>query len=130
MAGGRALTRRLGARRRTSCVQSGGNRTALPEIFCASAIRADRSKLTEAPREDAVAFIVNFTPTGLIPTKQMTPHVPISVNEIVGEVHRAVELGITMVHLHTRDEKTGAPTHSAATYARIISGIRKSDQDF
>jgi len=73
--------------------------------------------------------IVNFTPTGLIPTKEMTPHVPISVNEIVEDVHRASEIGITMVHLHARDERTGAPTQDAETYARIVAGIRKFDKD-
>jgi len=28
-------------------------------------------------------LIVNFTPTGMIPTKEMTPHVPISASEII-----------------------------------------------
>ena len=51
-------------------------------------------------------LIVNFTPTGMIPTKKMTPHVPISVSEIIEDVHRATEAGITMVHLHARDEVT------------------------
>ena len=54
--------------------------------------------------------IVNFTPTGMIPTKDMTPHVPVSPDEIAEDVHRAVERGITMVHLHARDDETGAPT--------------------
>ena len=31
-------------------------------------------------------LIVNFTPTGMIPTKEMTPHVPVTVNEIVEDV--------------------------------------------
>jgi len=73
--------------------------------------------------------IVNFTPTGMIPTKEMTPHVPVSVNEIVEDVHRAVEIGITMVHIHARDELTGKSSHRAETYERIISGIRKFDAD-
>lgn len=47
-------------------------------------------------------LLINFTPTGMIPTKEMAPEIPISVPEIVEEVHRAVELGITMVHLHAR----------------------------
>ena len=50
-------------------------------------------------------MIVNFVPTGLIPTKEMTPHVPISVSEIREDIHEACELGITMVHLHVRDDK-------------------------
>lgn len=69
-------------------------------------------------------LIINFTPTGMIPTKEMTPHVPVSVQEIVEDVHRAYELGITMVHLHARDEKTGKPTYRADLYGRLISKIR------
>ena len=45
-------------------------------------------------------LIINLTPTGMIPTKKMTPHVPVSVSEIIENVHEANELGITMVHLH------------------------------
>ena len=69
-------------------------------------------------------LIINFTPTGMIPTKNMTRHVPITVCEIVEDVHRAVEIGITMVHLHARDEATGEPTYRADTYEKIITGIR------
>jgi 3-keto-5-aminohexanoate cleavage enzyme len=69
-------------------------------------------------------LIINLTPTGMIPTKKMTPHVPVSVKEIIEDVHRAVEVGITMVHLHARDETTGEPTYKAEIYDRIIAGIR------
>ena len=62
----------------------------------------------------------------MIPTKQMTPHVPVSTQEIIEDVHRAVEVGITMVHLHARDEQTGEPTYKAKLYDRIIAGIRAS----
>jgi len=74
-------------------------------------------------------LIINFTPTGMIPTKGMTPHVPLSAQEIVEEVHEAVEIGITMVHLHARDEKSGEPTYKAGVYEKIITGIRKFSRD-
>lgn len=70
-------------------------------------------------------LIVNFTPTGMIPTKKMTPHVPIEVSEIVEDVLAASEIGITMVHLHARDATTGKPTYKKETYGQIIEGIRK-----
>jgi uncharacterized protein (DUF849 family) len=73
--------------------------------------------------------IINFAPTGMIPTKAMTPHVPVSVDEIVGQVLEACEIGITMVHLHARDGQSGAPTCQADTFARIISGIREHNQE-
>ncbi|BFP43397.1 3-keto-5-aminohexanoate cleavage protein [Flavobacteriaceae bacterium GF1] len=69
-------------------------------------------------------LIINFTPTGMIPTKEMTPHVPVAINEIVEDVLRASELGITMVHLHARDKKSGEPTYKKEVYATIIEGIR------
>ena len=74
-------------------------------------------------------LIINFSPTGMIPTKAMTPHVPVTIQEIVEDVHEAVEIGITMVHLHARDEETGEPTYKADVYSKIISGIRKFSSD-
>lgn len=74
-------------------------------------------------------LIINFTPTGMIPTKEMTPHVPVSVDEIVEDIHRAYELGITMTHIHARDEKTGVPTYKKEVYAQMITGIRKYAPD-
>ncbi len=70
-------------------------------------------------------LIINFTPTGMIPTKQMTPFVPVTVAEIVEDIHEAWEIGITMVHLHARDQVTGKPTYKAEIYGDIIAGIRK-----
>ena len=70
-------------------------------------------------------LIINLTPTGMIPTKEMTPHVPVSAQEIIEDVHRAVEVGITMVHLHARDKASGEPTYKAEVYQQIIAGIRR-----
>lgn len=74
-------------------------------------------------------LIINFTPTGMIPSKEMTPHVPVSVSEIVEDVHQAFELGITMVHVHARDQETGKPTYRKEVYGRIIEGIRKHTKE-
>ena len=70
-------------------------------------------------------LIVNFTPTGMIPTKAMTSHVPVTVDEIVEDVRKACAIGITMVHLHARDEETGEPTYKKDLYGDIIKGIRE-----
>jgi 3-keto-5-aminohexanoate cleavage enzyme len=69
-------------------------------------------------------IIINFTPTGMIPTKADTPYVPITPQEIIDEVYQAVKLGITMVHLHARDNN-GVPSSDKALYAEIIAGIRQ-----
>ena len=74
-------------------------------------------------------FILNFTPTGMIPTKEMTKHVPIEPNEIAEQVLEVVELGVNMVHLHARDKEIGAPTYLKGVYAKIIGPIREAAPD-
>jgi 3-keto-5-aminohexanoate cleavage enzyme len=74
-------------------------------------------------------LIINFTPTGMIPTREMTPHVPIAPDEIIEDVRQAVDLGITMVHLHARNSDTGKSTHEAHIYGEIIAGIRSFSTD-
>ncbi len=69
-------------------------------------------------------IIVNFTPTGLIPTKEQTEYVPITCNEIVEDVLAAYEEGITTVHLHARHDD-GSSAYEAEIYAKIIEKIRK-----
>lgn len=76
-----------------------------------------------------IDLIINFTPTGMIPTKEMTPHVPITTDEIIEDVRRAVDIGITMVHLHARDAATGKSTYKAESYGEIIAGIRSFSKD-
>lgn len=73
-------------------------------------------------------FIVNFTPTGMIPTREMTPHVPLTPKEIVAEVLAAREYGISMVHLHARG-RDGQPTPDKNIYREIIDGIRDVDSE-
>jgi len=68
-------------------------------------------------------LIVNFAPTGMIPTKKQTKYVPITPEEIIRDVKEACAIGISMVHLHVRDEN-GKPHYSKEIYKRIISGIR------
>jgi len=70
-------------------------------------------------------FIFNFTPTGMIPTKDMTQHVPVSPVEIIEQVLEVLPLGINMVHLHARDPQTGKPTYKKEVYSEIIEGIKR-----
>jgi uncharacterized protein (DUF849 family) len=49
--------------------------------------------------------IINFTPTGTQTTRDNSL-APLLPNEIIEEVHSANEVGISIVHLHARDEET------------------------
>lgn len=71
---------------------------------------------------------VVFTPTGMVPTKAQTPHVPITPAEIAADVATAAQLGISSVHLHARDD-TGAPAWDRNIYADIIGRIRATNPE-
>ncbi|MGH7499090.1 MAG: 3-keto-5-aminohexanoate cleavage protein [Gemmatimonadales bacterium] len=73
-----------------------------------------------SPYED---LVVNFCPTGMIPTKAMTPHVPVSPSEVIDQSCSALERGVAIVHLHAR-EADGSPTYRAEIYEEMILGIR------
>jgi 3-keto-5-aminohexanoate cleavage enzyme len=74
-------------------------------------------------------YVLNFAPTGMIPTKEMCPHVPITPQEIVKDIFSVLELGVNMVHIHARDPETGSPTFSKEVYQEIIRNIRKYNKD-
>jgi 3-keto-5-aminohexanoate cleavage enzyme len=73
-------------------------------------------------------LIVNFCPTGMIPTKAMTPHVAITPAEVIEDACRALELGVAIVHLHAR-ELDGSPTYRGEIYEEMILGIRSHFSD-
>jgi 3-keto-5-aminohexanoate cleavage enzyme len=68
--------------------------------------------------------IINFTPTGTQTTRENS-NAPLLPNEIIEEVHQASDLGISIVHLHARDEVTLENTYKREIYQKIIEGIKK-----
>lgn len=73
-------------------------------------------------------LIINLAPTGMIPTKSQTPYVPTDPDEIVRDVLECVPLGVSMVHLHARNEE-GLPTYKRNYYENIIPAIREKHPD-
>ena len=69
-------------------------------------------------------FIVNLACTGVIPTRTMSPHVPLSHGEIVEDVAQCLALGVQMVHLHARDAD-GVQTGDPTPYGRLVEAIRQ-----
>jgi uncharacterized protein (DUF849 family) len=68
--------------------------------------------------------IINFTPTGTQTTRDNS-FAPLTPNEIIDSVHEANEIGISIVHLHARDEETLENTYKKEVYQKIIEGIKK-----
>jgi 3-keto-5-aminohexanoate cleavage enzyme len=73
-------------------------------------------------------LIITLAPTGMIPTKKDTPHVPQAPEEIINDTYEAYRLGVSVVHIHARD-KHGKPTHEKRIFKEIIEGIRKRCPD-
>lgn len=74
------------------------------------------------------AFPLSLCPTGMVPTRADTPHVPLSPREIADQVLECAAIGITSVHLHARDE-SGEPAWQKDYYSEIISLIRPQSPD-
>lgn len=69
-------------------------------------------------------LIINLACTGVIPTRQMSPHVPLQHDEIVADVAACLELGVQMFHLHARDQH-GVQVGDPEPYGRLIESIRR-----
>lgn len=73
-------------------------------------------------------LIINLAPTGMVPTRADTPHVPITPEEVAADVRRCADMGAAIVHVHPRDE-TGRPTQDAARAAEFFRAIRRAVPD-
>jgi uncharacterized protein (DUF849 family) len=80
------------------------------------------------PREAPEPLIVNLAPTGAVNKRSTSPAVPLQPDEIVRDVLACADLGVTLVHLHARDQQD-QPTHRKDIYARIIGGLRERRPD-
>jgi 3-keto-5-aminohexanoate cleavage enzyme len=68
-------------------------------------------------------FFINLACNGAITSRSMSPHVPLSHDEILADVSNALDLGVQIFHLHTRDSK-GNQTSDPEPYGRLIESIR------
>ena len=69
--------------------------------------------------------IVTCAVTGSIHTPSMSPHLPVTPQEIADAAIGAAEAGASVVHLHARDPKTGAPDQSPERYSEFLQVIKQ-----
>lgn len=67
--------------------------------------------------------IVTCAITGAIHTPSMSPHLPMTPNEIINDAVAAADAGAAILHLHSRDPEDGRPDQSAEGFARIVPEI-------
>jgi len=67
--------------------------------------------------------IVSCAVTGAIHVPSMTPHLPITPEQIAASAIGAARAGAAIVHLHARDPQTGEPSHDPAVFAQFLPAI-------
>lgn len=75
------------------------------------------------PIEPYPKVIITAALTGMLPTRDQTPYVPLTEEEIVADALACRAAGAAIVHLHVRDEE-GKPDYRAERYGRVIRAIR------
>ena len=69
--------------------------------------------------------IISCAITGSIHTPTMSPHLPITAEEIADAAIGAAEAGAAIVHLHARDPETGKPDQSLERFAPFLGVIKQ-----
>jgi uncharacterized protein (DUF849 family) len=69
--------------------------------------------------------IITCAVTGSIHTPSMSPHLPVTAQEIAGAAIGAAEAGAAIVHLHARDPKDGRPDQSIEGFAPFLKVIKQ-----
>ena len=69
--------------------------------------------------------IVTCAVTGSIHTPSMSPHLPITAEEIADAAIGAAEAGAAVVHLHARDPRDGRPDQSPEAFAPFLKVIKQ-----
>ncbi len=69
--------------------------------------------------------IITCAVTGAIHTPSMSPHLPVTAEEIADAAIGAAEAGAAIVHLHARDPKDGRPDQSPEAFAPFLTVIKQ-----
>lgn len=72
--------------------------------------------------------IITAALTGVLATRQQSPYIPYTPEEIAAEAQRCVAAGASIVHIHARQE-SGLPAFDVETYARIDAAVKARCDD-
>jgi uncharacterized protein (DUF849 family) len=89
-----------------------------------------KSAKSAAPKAPAIKkstrrVMITCAVTGAIHTPTMSPHLPITPEEIADAAIGAHEAGAALVHVHARDPKTGKPDQSPEAFAPFLKVIKQ-----
>lgn len=70
-------------------------------------------------------LIITVAPTGSLPTKKMTPYVPITPQEIVATGRRCEAAGAALLHIHARNPVDESASTEFDVFEEIYRNLRK-----
>ncbi|TVR10332.1 MAG: 3-keto-5-aminohexanoate cleavage protein [Salinarimonadaceae bacterium] len=70
--------------------------------------------------------IITCAVTGAVHTPTMSPHLPVTPDEIAAGAIGAAEAGAAIIHLHARDPENGSPTGAPEVFERFLPRIKQS----
>ncbi|MBY5998072.1 3-keto-5-aminohexanoate cleavage protein [Epibacterium mobile] len=70
--------------------------------------------------------VVTCAVTGSVHTPSMSPHLPITPDQIASEAIAAAEAGASILHLHARDPEDGRPSADPALFMQFLPRIKQS----
>lgn len=72
--------------------------------------------------------IITCAVTGAVTSKQQTPYLPVTPEEIATSALEAAEAGASIVHIHVRNPETGKPSMNVDLYEDTVNRIKKQNQ--
>lgn len=72
--------------------------------------------------------IITAALTGVLTTRQQSPAIPYTPEEIAEEARRSVDAGASIVHIHARQDN-GMPAYDVETYGRIDAAVKERCPD-
>jgi uncharacterized protein (DUF849 family) len=73
--------------------------------------------------------IITCAVTGAVTTRDQTPYLPVTPEEIATSALEAAEAGAAVVHIHVRDPATGRPSILVDHYRDTVDRIRKHNKE-
>lgn len=70
--------------------------------------------------------IVTCAVTGAIHVPTMSPHLPVTPDEIADAAIEAAEAGASIVHIHVRDPETGEPVQDVDLFREVVGKIKSN----
>ena len=74
---------------------------------------------------DSNKVIITAALTGAVHTPTMSPHLPITPQQLIDEAVAVHEVGGAVAHLHVRDPESGYPTADQEVYREIATEVKK-----